>query len=92
MKQLIVGQTYLAISEACEFEGLENEIHKFEEVRKTVEILPKPATVFEDDGHRQREIPLPKHLAQDNWYRVKNVNTNVIHWLCVDHLKISQVA
>ena len=62
-----------------EFEG---EPIEFEAVTFEFVVLPKPEQVIANDGVTQEVVPLPKHLAQPDWYLVKNLTKDVNHWFC----------
>ena len=76
----IAGNTYIAYRPADSFE-LDGETVEFEEERKLIIVLPKPAQVYDDDGETEHVIELPEHLKSDDWLLVENLSIGKCHWL-----------
>jgi hypothetical protein len=76
----IVGKTYIACRPGTEFE-LDGQMVEFEEERKMITVLPKPAQVIADDGVTEEIIDIPEHLKSEDWLLVENLSTGRSHWL-----------
>lgn len=80
MNSLLVGHKYSAFQPAFSMEISDSEIIEFKEKHLTFIVLEKPTEVSVDDGQETWIEPLPKHLAQNDWYLVENIASNNQHW------------
>lgn len=78
---MIVGRRYKLTKPAYSFEGLNGKTYEFAEVELCFEILPKPTTMRVFDGVSEIIEPLPDHFKLDDWYLVRNVRIDRVHWV-----------
>lgn len=78
---LEIGHVYQVVKPAFSFGEIDGVMVDFPEERFEIEILPKPQTVNVYDGETEVCEPLPEHLAQSDWYNVRNIHTGKRHWL-----------
>lgn len=76
-----IGRKYLVVKPAHSFGEIDGELVDFAETRTEIEVLPKPQTVLMFDGDTEEVEPLPMHLAQDDWFLVRDIKTGITSWL-----------
>jgi hypothetical protein len=84
-----IGKAYIARKPAESFGEIDGESVDFDEVTLTIEILKKPETVIMDDGEKEVEEPLPKHLCSPDWQLAKNLETFRTNWLFIPNYIIT---
>lgn len=89
---LEVGRVYLAIIKGGEIE-LEDETVFFEDQIAEVQILPKPAYIWTNDGSNQDIVieKLSGELLDSHWYWTRNVENGIERWISVDHREVKAI-
>lgn len=78
---LKIGGKYCIKKPAHSFGVIDGNLTNFPEKVYGIEVLNKPNPITVWDGEQETLEPLPEHLAQDDWYYVRDLNSGKTHWL-----------